>query len=106
MAASTSISKGPSEINASIKAYFALKLAGLSPDDERLCRLRDRIIELGGLQGANSYVRINLESVRSVSRAKLPVHSTRNHSAAVQLHLSDVVLDPRHRHSAFHLACG
>jgi squalene-hopene/tetraprenyl-beta-curcumene cyclase len=51
---------GPSEINASIKAYFALKLAGISPEDERMCRLRDRIIELGGLQGANSYVRVNL----------------------------------------------
>ena len=25
-----------------------------------MCRLRDRIIELGGLQGANSYVRVNL----------------------------------------------
>ncbi len=52
--------QGPSEINASIKAYFALKLAGLSPEDEPMCRLRDRIIEMGGLQGANSYVRINL----------------------------------------------
>ena len=51
---------GPSEINASIKAYFALKVAGLSSEDERMCRLRDRIIELGGLQGANSYVRVNL----------------------------------------------
>jgi squalene-hopene/tetraprenyl-beta-curcumene cyclase len=51
---------GPSEINASIKAYFALKVAGLSPEDERMCRLKDRIIELGGLQSANSYVRVNL----------------------------------------------
>ena len=51
---------GPSEINASIKAYFALKVAGMSPEEERMCRLRDRIIELGGLQGANSYVRVNL----------------------------------------------
>ncbi len=52
--------QGPSEINASIKAYFALKVAGLSPEDERMCRLHDRIIELGGLQSANSYVRVNL----------------------------------------------
>src|SRR5271169_3644495 len=27
--------QGPSEINASIKAYFALKVAGISPEDER-----------------------------------------------------------------------
>ncbi|MBV9267171.1 MAG: squalene--hopene cyclase [Acidobacteriaceae bacterium] len=51
---------GPSEINASIKAYFALKLAGLSPADSRMERLRTRILEMGGMQAANSYVRINL----------------------------------------------
>lgn len=51
---------GPAEVSASIKAYFALKLAGLSPDDPPLARLRDKILELGGLQAANSYVRINL----------------------------------------------
>ena len=51
---------GPSEINASIKAYFALKVAGLTPADRRMQRLRERILELGGLQAANSYVRVNL----------------------------------------------
>jgi squalene-hopene/tetraprenyl-beta-curcumene cyclase len=51
---------GPSEINASIKAYFALKLAGVSVSDPRMVRLRGRILELGGLQAANSYVRTNL----------------------------------------------
>ncbi len=51
---------GPSEINASIKAYFSLKVAGVPANDPRMARLRDRILELGGLQAANSYVRINL----------------------------------------------
>jgi squalene-hopene/tetraprenyl-beta-curcumene cyclase len=51
---------GPSEVNASIKAYFALKVSGLHVDDPRLQRLRTRILDLGGLQSANSYVRINL----------------------------------------------
>lgn len=51
---------GPSEINASIKAYFALKLAGVPATDMRMERLRDRIIEMGGLQASNSYVRTNL----------------------------------------------
>src|SRR3984885_10727002 len=46
--------KGPSEISASVKAYFALKLAGIPVDDDRMARLRDRIIELGGIQSANS----------------------------------------------------
>ena len=51
---------GPSEVSASIKAYFALKLGGLPPDDSRMVRLRERILASGGLQAANSYVRINL----------------------------------------------
>ncbi len=51
---------GPAEVNASIKAYFALKVAGLPAEDSRMQRLRARILELGGLQGANSYVRTNL----------------------------------------------
>jgi squalene-hopene/tetraprenyl-beta-curcumene cyclase len=52
--------KGPSEISASVKAYVALKLAGLDLEDPNLTRLRDRILELGGIQAANSYVKINL----------------------------------------------
>jgi squalene-hopene/tetraprenyl-beta-curcumene cyclase len=51
---------GPSEINACIKAYFALKVAGIPATDTRMQRLRERICEMGGLQAANSYVRTNL----------------------------------------------
>jgi squalene-hopene/tetraprenyl-beta-curcumene cyclase len=51
---------GPSEINASVKAYFALKVAGVDPGGPVMTRLRDRILALGGLQAANSYVKINL----------------------------------------------
>jgi squalene-hopene/tetraprenyl-beta-curcumene cyclase len=51
---------GPADINATIKAYCALKLAGHSPDSEPLRRARRCILERGGLQAANSYVKINL----------------------------------------------
>ena len=51
---------GPSEVSASVKAYFALKLAGLRVDDPRMERLRERILALGGIQAANSYVKVNL----------------------------------------------
>jgi len=51
---------GPSEVSASVKAYFALKVAGLRFEDERLARLRERIIALGGVQSANSYTKVNL----------------------------------------------
>ena len=43
-----------------MKAYVALKLAGLPADDARMVRLRARILELGGIQAANSYVKVNL----------------------------------------------
>src|SRR5215467_13524682 len=43
---------GPSELNATIKAYTALKLGGLGYDDPRLARARERILKLGGLQAA------------------------------------------------------
>jgi squalene-hopene/tetraprenyl-beta-curcumene cyclase len=51
---------GPSEISASVKAYFALKLSGIPVADARLARLRGRILELGGMQAANSYTKVNL----------------------------------------------
>jgi squalene-hopene/tetraprenyl-beta-curcumene cyclase len=49
---------GPSDISASVKAYFALKLAGYTP--AQLTKLRETICGLGGLQAANSYTKINL----------------------------------------------
>ena len=52
--------EGPSEVSASVKAYVALKLAGVPVDDARMVRLRQRILELGGIQAANSYVKVNL----------------------------------------------
>src|SRR3954447_3488599 len=51
---------GPSEISATVKAYTALKLAGIDPGGDPLTRARHRILALGGLQAANSYVKINL----------------------------------------------
>jgi squalene-hopene/tetraprenyl-beta-curcumene cyclase len=52
--------QGPADVSATVKAYFALKLAGLNYHDQRLGRARDRILALGGIQAANSYVKINL----------------------------------------------
>jgi squalene-hopene/tetraprenyl-beta-curcumene cyclase len=51
---------GPADVSATVKAYFALKLAGLDYHDTRLARARDCILSMGGIQAANSYVKINL----------------------------------------------
>src|SRR6202045_477410 len=45
---------GPSELNATCKAYFALKLAGDSPDSAHLAQAREVIHRLGGLEHTNS----------------------------------------------------
>ena len=52
--------KGPSEISASVKAYFALKLAGIPASGDAMTRLRECILSLGGVQSANSYTKVNL----------------------------------------------
>ena len=51
---------GPSELNATVKAYVALRLAGDPIDSERLQRACKRVHELGGLEASNSYTRLYL----------------------------------------------
>ncbi len=51
---------GPAELSATVKAYTALKLGGVAQSDPRMARARDLILEMGGVQAANSYVKINL----------------------------------------------
>ncbi|MCS7023684.1 MAG: squalene--hopene cyclase [Bryobacteraceae bacterium] len=64
--------KGPSEISASVKAYFALKVAGVPADSPRMVQLRERILALGGLQRVNSYVKINLSLFGLYPREYVP----------------------------------
>jgi len=51
---------GPSELNATCKAYFALKLAGDNPQSPRMTQARETVLRLGGLEQSNSYVRFYL----------------------------------------------
>jgi squalene-hopene/tetraprenyl-beta-curcumene cyclase len=63
---------GPSELNATVKAYFALKLAGDSPDSEDMQRARYRVKELGGLEATNSYTRFYLALAGGVGWDMVP----------------------------------
>jgi len=63
---------GPSELNATCKAYFALKLAGESPYAPNLVRAREMVHRLGGLEHSNSYVRFYLALVGAVSWDLVP----------------------------------
>jgi squalene-hopene/tetraprenyl-beta-curcumene cyclase len=63
---------GPSELNATCKAYFALKLAGEDPNSPQLTAARETIRRLGGLEHSNSYVRFYLALVGAVSWELVP----------------------------------
>lgn len=51
---------GPPEVSASVKAYLALKLAGDDPGAPHMRLARERIRELGGIEGCNSFTKIYL----------------------------------------------
>ena len=51
---------GPSEVNASVKAYFALKLAGHSADLPFMQEARANILRLGGIPRMNTFSKLYL----------------------------------------------
>ncbi len=63
---------GPSELNATVKAYFALKLAGDSTDAPHMRLACERVRELGGLEATNSYSRFYLALVGVVGWDMVP----------------------------------
>jgi squalene-hopene/tetraprenyl-beta-curcumene cyclase len=51
---------GPSEVNATIKAYLALKLAGVPVKDPRMLRAREVALNLGGVPRMNTFSKLYL----------------------------------------------
>ena len=51
---------GPSNISATVKAYFGLKLAGFDKDHPALAKARERIFALGGVTEVNTFTKIYL----------------------------------------------
>jgi squalene-hopene/tetraprenyl-beta-curcumene cyclase len=51
---------GPSNISASVKAYFGLKLAGYTAEHPALARARKKILEMGGVPKVNTFTKIYL----------------------------------------------
>ena len=51
---------GPSDVNASVKAYFALKLAGHAPSQPWMHEARASILRLGGIPRMNTYAKLYL----------------------------------------------
>jgi len=51
---------GPPEINATVKAYVALKLAGMPLTDPRMLRARQAALSMGGVPRLNTYSKLYL----------------------------------------------
>ncbi|HXQ24853.1 MAG TPA: squalene--hopene cyclase [Candidatus Acidoferrales bacterium] len=63
---------GPAELNATVKAWVALRLAGDPAASPHLERARKKVHELGGLEATNSYVRFYLAMVGAIDWSLVP----------------------------------
>jgi squalene-hopene/tetraprenyl-beta-curcumene cyclase len=63
---------GPSELNATVKAYLALRLAGDAADAPNLARARRRVHGLGGLERTNSFTRFYLALIGALDWTLVP----------------------------------
>ncbi|QEL15259.1 squalene--hopene cyclase [Limnoglobus roseus] len=63
---------GPSEISVSVKAYFALKIAGHAADEPLMQRAAATIRKLGGAAACNSFTRFYLALLGQISYDNCP----------------------------------
>ena len=63
---------GKTDLSASVKAYYALKLSGLSIDDSRMLKARDCILKNGGAEKVNVFTRITLALFQQISWNSIP----------------------------------
>jgi squalene-hopene/tetraprenyl-beta-curcumene cyclase len=63
---------GPAELNATVKAYFALKLVGDDAEAPHMQRARERVLALGGVESTNSYTRFYLALVGAIGWDLVP----------------------------------
>jgi squalene-hopene/tetraprenyl-beta-curcumene cyclase len=64
--------RGPAEISCSVKAYYALKLAGDHPEAFHMAKARQTILRLGGASRANVFTRILLAIFAQVPWRAVP----------------------------------
>jgi squalene-hopene/tetraprenyl-beta-curcumene cyclase len=64
---------GDFDISATVKAYYALKLVGDSPDDPHMRRAREAVLAAGGAARANVFTRIALALFGQVPWRAVPV---------------------------------
>ena len=70
---------GPAEVNATVKAYLALKLAGVPVTDPRMLRARQTALSLGGVPRLNTFSKLYLALLGLVSLEIRAHHPLRSH---------------------------
>lgn len=63
---------GPSDVNATVKAYFALKLAGHKPAQQHMQEARACVLRLGGIPRMNTYSKLYLALLGQFPWERLP----------------------------------
>jgi squalene-hopene/tetraprenyl-beta-curcumene cyclase len=63
---------GPAEVNATIKAYLALKLAGIPTTDPRMLKAREMARNLGGVPRMNTFSKLYLALIGLVTWNHVP----------------------------------
>ena len=63
---------GPAEVNATVKCYLALKLAGLPATDPRMLRAREMALHLGGVPRMNTFSKLYLALLNLVEWRHVP----------------------------------
>jgi len=63
---------GADDASATVKAYFALKLAGDDAEASHMRRARERALELGGVEATNTYTKIYLALVGQFPWSECP----------------------------------
>lgn len=63
---------GPLEISASVKAYWSLKIAGHTSNEEQMVRAREAILSAGGAEKMNSFTRFYFALLGQISYDRCP----------------------------------
>ncbi len=90
---------GDFEMSASVKAYFALKMIGDSPDAPHMVRAREAIRSRGGAIHSNVFTRFMLVDVRGDDMAERTGVAGRDHAVAAVVPISsqqDFLLGTNH----------
>src|SRR6266705_2171235 len=98
---------GPSNVSASVKAYFGLKLAGFTADHSALVRARKKILELGGVTGQYIHQDLSLLlwPVRLRCRPGDPARDRAVSQLVLVQHLRNIFLVARNPGAALNLLC-